>query len=62
MWAALSNPGTGDASIEYILGVSKLFFFGIFGDKENLKERSRLFKSYERVITGQEQQDRNSNF
>ncbi len=62
MWAALSNPGTGDASIEYILGVSKLFFFGIFGDKDNLKERSRLFKSYERVITGQEQQDRNSNF
>ncbi|ERK30499.1 TetR/AcrR family transcriptional regulator [Clostridium intestinale] len=55
MWAALSNPGTGDASIEYILGVSKLFFFGIFGDKDNLKERSRLFKSYERVITGQEQ-------
>ncbi|SHH66555.1 MULTISPECIES: TetR/AcrR family transcriptional regulator [Clostridium] len=62
MWAALSNPGTGDASIEYILGVSKLFFFGIFGDKDNLKERSRLFKSYERVITGQEQKDRNSNF
>lgn len=62
MWAALSNPGTGDASIEYILGVSKLFFFGIFGDKDNLKERSRLFKSYERVITGQEQKDRNRNF
>ena len=62
MWAALSNPGTGDASIEYILGVSKLFFFGIFGDKDNLKERGRLFKSYERVITGQEQKDRNSNF
>jgi AcrR family transcriptional regulator len=54
MWAALSNPGTGDASIEYILGVSKLFFFGIFGDKDNLKERSRLFKSYEKVITVQE--------
>ncbi|WP_326513844.1 TetR/AcrR family transcriptional regulator [Clostridium intestinale] len=54
MWAALSNPGTGDASIEYILGVSKLFFFGIFGDKDNLKERSRLFKSYEKVITMQE--------
>ena len=62
MWAALSNPGTGDASIEYILGVSKLFFFGIFGDKDNLKDRSRLFKSDERVITGQEQKDRNSNF
>lgn len=62
MWAALSNPGTGDASIEYILGVSKLFFFGIFGDKDNLKERNRLFKSYERVITGQEQKDRNRNF
>lgn len=62
MWAALSNPGTGDASIEYILGVSKLFFFGIFGDKDNLKERSRLFKSYEKVITGQEQKDRNRNF
>ncbi len=54
MWAALSNPGTGNTSIEYILGVSKLFFFGIFGDKDNLKERSRLFKSYEKVITMQE--------
>lgn len=55
MWATLSNPATGDASIEYILGVSKLFFFGIFGDRDNLKDRSRLFKSYEKVITRKEE-------
>ena len=54
MWASLSNPGTHEVSIEYTLGVSKLFYFGVFGDKYSFDERMKLFKAYERSITGQD--------
>jgi AcrR family transcriptional regulator len=54
MWASLSNPGTHEVSIEYTLGVSKLFYFGIFGDRNNFDDRMELYKSYERSITGQD--------
>lgn len=54
MWASLTNPGTHEVSIEYTLGVSKLFYFGVFGDKNNFGDRMKLFKSYERSITEQD--------
>jgi hypothetical protein len=53
MWASLSNPGTHKVSVEYTLGVSKLFYFGIFGDRDNFNDRMKLYKSYERSITDQ---------
>lgn len=50
LWASLANPGTHEVSREYVLGIAKLFYFGLFGEKDNYDDRKRLFKSYEQSI------------
>jgi AcrR family transcriptional regulator len=54
MCASLSNPGTHEVSIEYRLGVSKLFFFGIFSGKDNFEDRMELYKSYAHSIASED--------
>lgn len=45
-WASLANPGSREVSKEYILGINKLFFFGLFGGKEEVKDNKNLFEFF----------------
>lgn len=51
VWASMTNPGTNVVSREYVLATSKLFFFGLFGEKGDNEARGKLFKAYEQSIT-----------